>query len=208
MVLRVIGKTFIAAGVFLLLSVVYQLFGTNLVANLEQKKLAAALETELSPTPVQPTSPGMSPLAPSIEPPDPGKGIARIVIPKIGVSWVVVEGVKIDDLKKGPGHWPGTPLPGQTGNVVVSGHRTTYGAPFFRVNELVPGDTIQLVSASGSFTYSVKESKIVRPTDIADTISTSDSRLTLTTCHPRFSAAQRMIIIAELIPVQQGQQAA
>ncbi len=119
-----------------------------------------------------------------------------IKIPKIGVDRVVVEGVEVEHLKKGPGHYPETALPGQLGNMVISGHRTTYGAPFYRLDELQVGDEIVVVDAVGSYQYKVTETKIVRPTDLGVIAPSSDARLTLTTCHPRFSARQRLIVVA------------
>jgi len=115
------------------------------------------------------------------------------------VDAVVVEGVEVEDLKKGPGHYPDTALPGQLGNMVISGHRTTYGAPFYRLDELKVGDEITMFDANGPFVYKVTESKIVLPTEIGVIAPSSDARLTLTTCHPRFSAAKRLIIVAQLI---------
>jgi sortase A len=187
MILRWLGRLFITAGIFILLFLGYQLYGTNFITEKHQQTLAKSFEAQL-------TAP-----APPVEPkPDFGDGIARIEIPKIGVDWIVVEGVSTEALKKGPGHYPGTAYPGETGNVVISGHRTTYGAPFFRVDELAPGDELRLASPNGTFTYRVTESRVVAPTEISVIASTEESKLTLTTCHPRFSARQRLIIVAEL----------
>lgn len=130
--------------------------------------------------------------------PDLGEGIAIIRIPKIGVDAVVVEGVEVEDLKKGPGHYPGTSMLGEAGNAVISGHRTTYGAPFFRLDELVAGDEIILADAEGSYKYVVAESKIVLPTEVSVLDQTPDARLTLTTCNPKFSAKERLIVVASL----------
>lgn len=192
MVLRVIGRVFIVTGLLILLFLGYQLWGTNFVADRHQKALAQEFQPQSSPEPTQP--------APSPIRPDVGDGVARIQIDKIGVDWIVVEGVSVSVLKKGPGHYPGTALPGQTGNVVVSGHRTTYGAPFFRLDEVKVGDIIKLHTRTDSFDYRVIESKIVAPTDLSVIVTTQESRLTLTTCHPRFSARQRLIVVAELAP--------
>src|SRR5205814_4284582 len=109
-----------------------------------------------------------------------------------------VEGVGVPDLKKGPGHYPGTPAPGQPGNVGIAGHRTTYGAPFNRIDELGPNDAIYVVTRQGQFRYEVIEKKIVAPKDVSVLDATPDNRLTLTTCTPKYSAAQRLIVVARL----------
>ena len=185
MALRVMGRSFIGLGTFILLFLLYQVFGTNLVTGREQKALASELQQKWK-------------TGATDEKPNLGEGIAVIQIPKIGVNSVVVEGVEVADLKKGPGHYPETALPGQVGNMVVSGHRTTYGAPFYRLDELKPGDQIIVFDAAGPFRYRITETKVVAPTQISVIAPSSDARLTLTTCHPRFSARQRLIIVAAL----------
>src|SRR5439155_24353366 len=127
-----------------------------------------------------------------------GEAIAILEIPKLGVERAVVEGVGVPDLKKGPGHYPGTAAPGQPGNVGIAGHRTTYGAPFNRIDELGPNDPIYVVTRQGQFRYEVIETKIVSPKDVSVLDATPDNRLTLTTCTPKYSAAQRLIVVARL----------
>jgi len=131
----------------------------------------------------------------------PGEGevLGRIVIPRIDLDWMVVEGVDLDLLKQGPGHIPHTALPGQPGNAVISGHRTTNGAPFFDLDLLEPGDIIEVESLTGTHTYRVVESRIVPPTGVWVTTQWDGAWLTLTTCTPRYSAAERLIVFAELI---------
>ena len=131
--------------------------------------------------------------------PEQGTELGRIVIPKIDVDRVVVEGVERSDLKVGPGHMPWTPLPGQAGNAVISGHRTTWGAPFYRLDELEPGDEITVETVVGVHTYTVREAIVVSPTDVWVTNARPGAWLTLTTCNPRFSARQRLVIVAELV---------
>lgn len=184
MALRVIGRGFIGLGTVILLFLLYQLVGTNLITGQQQKALASEIQEKWEVSPNE---------APSL-----GDGMALIKIPKIGVDAVVVEGVEVEDLKKGPGHYPDTALPGQLGNMVISGHRTTYGAPFYRLDELEPGDEIIVYDAQGPYTYLVSETKIVLPTEIGVIAPSTDARLTLTTCHPRFSAAKRLIVVAQL----------
>jgi sortase A len=134
------------------------------------------------------------------EPPVPvGVPFGRIEIDKIGLDAVLFEGVDRDTLKLGPGHMPETPLPGQPGNAVVSGHRTTYGRPFFDVDQLVVGDTIDVETALGMSTYAIRQILVVAPTDVWVTDPIEGAWLTLTTCNPKFSAAERLIIQAELV---------
>lgn len=138
-----------------------------------------------------------------------GEAFAQLRIPAIGLDVTLVEGVRRRDLKKGPGHLTGTPVPGQPGNSVISGHRTTYGAPFGSLNELAPGDRIEVDTAIGTHLYEVRESPprcrsedglcVVRPTDLWVTEPRDGAWLTLTTCHPKFSARRRLIVFAELI---------
>ena len=139
-----------------------------------------------------------------------GSPLAVLRIPRLG-EWndeppVVVEGVSTAALQQGPGHIPGTALPGEIGNVVLSGHRTTYGAPFARLDELRPGDRIVIETRDTWFTYSVTGTRIVAPTAVRVTWPVPGDRgavptkalLTMTTCHPRYSARQRLVVSAEL----------
>jgi sortase A len=210
MVLKWIGRSLIAAGVLILLFVVYQLFGTNIIARQNQRALEAELEQAIaapdpSPSPVPSPSPGAAPSpAPSPSPapavvPVAGGGVGFLEAPSIGLRAVVVEGVGVRDLRKGPGHLPQSALPGEQGNVVVSGHRTTYGAPFARLDELDDGDMLRMVTPAGTFDYRVTSKRIVAPTEVSVIAPTEDARLTLTTCHPKFSAKQRLIVVASLV---------
>jgi len=128
-----------------------------------------------------------------------GEVLGRIAIPKLDLEWMIVEGVDLGFLEQGPGHMPHTALPGQPGNAVISGHRTTNGAPFFDLDLLEPGDIIEVETLTGMHTYSFIESRIVPPTGIWVTTQWEGAWLTLTTCTPKYSAADRLIIFAELI---------
>lgn len=127
-----------------------------------------------------------------------GTPIGRILIPKIGVDVVMIEGTGTSDLREGPGHWPETPFPGMGGNFVVSGHRTTYGAPFFKLNKLEVGDEIQLLLPYGAFVYSVTDTMIVQPDQTEVVAQTGIEEVSLATCHPIYSARQRLVVKAKL----------
>jgi sortase A len=130
---------------------------------------------------------------------DDGDAVGKILIDRIGLSSVVVEGTEAGDLRAGPGHYPGTPLPGQRGTVGIAGHRTTYGAPFRKINRVRPGDEVVVVMPYGRFTYRVERTRIVPPTAIWVTQRVSYDRLILSACHPLYSAAKRIVVFARLI---------
>jgi sortase A len=130
---------------------------------------------------------------------DDGDPIGRIRVPSIGVSSVVVAGTDTSALRKGPGHYPGTPLPGTHGTVAIAGHRTTYGAPFRRLDQLGRGDRIELRMPYGTFEYTVERRRIVAPTAVWVTHRASYDRLILSACHPLYSAAKRIVVFARLV---------
>jgi sortase A len=198
-VVRGVGKTLISSGVLILLFVAYQLWGTGLHESRAQNDLEDKFaEISASPTTV-PGAEAPTTTPPTTAPPLVGDAIARIVIPKANVDKIVVEGVGLEDLKKAPGHYPGTPMPGQPGNAAIAGHRTTYGAPFYDLDSLVAGDPIMVTTGVGEFRYEVIATEVVSP-DASEVLNpTDDNRLTLTTCHPRYSAAERLIVSAKLV---------
>jgi sortase A len=134
---------------------------------------------------------------------DAGDAIGRVRIPEIDVSRVVVEGTDGGSLRKGPGHYPETPFPGIHGTVAVAGHRTTYGAPFRDLDKLERGDRVEVEMPYGRFSYSVEEERIVDPSATWVTRRVGHDRLVLTACHPKYSAAQRIVVFARLRRVQQ-----
>jgi len=127
-----------------------------------------------------------------------GGPVGRIKVGKIGLDEVVVQGTGTGDLRRGPGHYPDTPLPGARGTVAVAGHRTTYGAPFRRLDQLGRGDRIEMLMPYGRFTYTVERTRIVPPTATWVTNRAAHDRLVLTACHPLYSAAQRIVVFARL----------
>ncbi len=216
--LKASGWIMIGLGVLILLFLGYQLVGTNFLTarsqdqaqqTIEERFVAAQEDIEVVDTlPPPPVDPGTGTIPPEDEvpvvhygepAPEQGEGFGVLTIPKIEGEHVLFEGVDRATLKKGPGHMPWTPLPGQPGNAVISGHRTTYGAPFFDLDQLVPGDQILIETALGTHTYEVRTSFIVSPTAVEVTDPKRGAWLTLTTCNPKFSARERLIISAELV---------
>jgi sortase A len=141
-----------------------------------------------------------------------GEPLTRIIMPAIGVDTVVVEGTSPAALRAGAGHYPTSPLPGEPGNVAIAGHRTTYGKPFSDIDRLAAGDEIQLITPLAVHTYRVVGPPgdaerpcpdgacwVIAPTQWEVVAPTPGAMLTLTTCHPRGSAAQRLIVRAELV---------
>src|SRR5215211_3030847 len=127
-----------------------------------------------------------------------GDALGKIMMPTIGVSEYVVEGTDADNLRKGPGHYPDTPLPGQHGTSAIAGHRTTYGAPFRNLNELKKNDRIVVEVPYGTFVYRVERTQIVDDSALWVTKKVGHDRLVLTACHPLYSAAQRIVAFARL----------
>ena len=132
-----------------------------------------------------------------------GDPLTQLEIPKIDVDTMVVEGTSLAALRAGAGHFPETPLPGELGNVAIAGHRTTYGRPFARIDELVKGDKIVLTTPVGKYTYEVVDRPfVVTPTDydaVVNDYPQGGSFVTLSSCHPEGSASHRIIVRAELV---------
>jgi sortase A len=196
-ILRVTGILFILAALALGGYVWWNLWGTGFAAQAAQNDLRPEFERNV--TILRPSD------APERVANVPGKAVAIIRIPKIEVDLVVVQGVDTESLKKGPGHYTKTAYPWEdTGRVGIAGHRTTYGAPFWSLNELREGDRIVLATEYGTFTYRVTRTVITPPSGLlpsgtsvlAPSVRPS---LVLTTCNPRFSAAERLIVIADRV---------
>lgn len=206
------GFTLIGAGGLVLAFLVYQLFITDLInarsqdrATVElaqvlvERRQDLATTTTTAPDPVTSTTTTPEPVLMSEPAGVEGQPLGLLIIDKIELEAVLFEGVDRKTLKQGPGHMPWTPLPGQPGNAVLSGHRTTYGRPFYELDQLVVGDEIEVETAIGVSVYEVRVIDIVAPTDVYVTDPIPGAWLTLTTCHPRFSAAERLVIQAELV---------
>jgi sortase A len=200
-----LGRFLLCAGTVILLFVAYQLWGTGIAESHSQSVLRSQLDHELkkadrgSGTSTPTTVPAGTGPAPTTAAPAPGQPVGLIQIPKIGVDKVIVEGTNTNDLRQGPGHYLGTPLPGQAGNAAIAGHRTTYGAPFYNLNELDPGDPVTVTTTQGVFTYKVVRSMVILPSDTAILAASTTPELTLTTCTPRFSASNRLAVQATLV---------
>lgn len=129
-----------------------------------------------------------------------GDPMTRLKIPAIDVSTVVVEGTTASALRAGAGHYVNTPLPGETGNVGIAGHRTTYGKPFANLDRLKPGDEVILETPLGAHVYRVsRDPFVVEATDWSVISQTPTPSLTLTACHPKGSAKQRIVVKAEMV---------
>lgn len=222
--LPIFGKFLISVGVGVLLFVGWVLKGTDIYTNGQQNRLAEVFAA----------APPLTPEIPKLErgekkgprfagppksfAPEEGQPVFRMRMPTIDTDHIVVEGVDTEPLRKGPGHYPGCRdgfeppfctkfdevFPGEKGRVIVSGHRTTYGAPFWGVNKLKVGDEILIDAKWGSFVYKVTGQEVVQPDSLAIVTQSDKAELVLTTCNPRFSAAERLIIYAELEEVVTG----
>jgi sortase A len=196
--MRIIAEVAITLGVLLLLFVIYLLVWTNHRTSEAQKDLRTEFNASQEAGATTAGANGSS-----------GDGVAILHIPKLGKSWswVVVEGVGDEDLALGPGHFPGTAMPGQVGNFAVAGHRATHGEPFAHLDKLTVGDTIEVETVDGWFTYQVTWDRILTPTATEvlapvaghPDMTPTQSTLTLVTCHPRWGSTERLVIGAQLV---------
>ncbi len=229
-----IGKTLITLGLLMFAFVGYQLWGTGIQTAQAQDRLEDEFRAKLASTTTTiateatttttmvatpPTTvPGETtttvavattiPVAPPAEPVPDGDAIAILRIPRLGLDWQVVEGVAVADLQDGPGHFRETVMPGQLGNSAIAGHRTTHGHPFLELDQLEPGDLIEITTLVGTYTYAVTDSLVVKPTEYAAVIPTVDpsiATLALITCDPVYTARNRLVVRATLIPEASSQ---
>ena len=199
-VLGFVGATCIGLGLLILAFAIFQFFGTGLITKGRQSKLHDQFTQALHHAHISSTPHVVGPprTVPVESQPSLGQPVAEISIPKIHIDFTVLQGTGDVQLEAGPGHYIGTPMPGQLGNVAIAGHRTTWLRPFWNLNELAPGDNIYLTTTQGYFRYRVTRQFVVAPTDISVLDQTTNATLTLSTCNPRFSATQRLIVQAVL----------
>ncbi|HEY7625731.1 MAG TPA: class E sortase [Ilumatobacteraceae bacterium] len=223
-----VGRALITLGLLMFGFVAYQLWGTGIQTAQAQRSLSKDFDRQVAaigtgttttttttttepststtepqsttttalPTTTTSTLPGGQPV------PAQGEALARLEIPRIKLNRIVVEGATADDLTKGPGHFPETPLPGQLGNSAIAGHRTTYLHPFYDIDRLEPGDEIVVTTLNGRYVYHVAGTVIVTPDDYAAVIPTQDpskATLTLVSCTPRYSSSKRIVVRADLV---------
>ena len=201
-----LGDILVTAGLVLLLFVAWQLWWTDVEANRDQGGTVQALSRDFSRS--DPTAPVTAPN----EKPEPvkfGEAFAIVRIPRLGADYArpLLEGTGYDVLKKGLGHYQGTAAPGAMGNLAIAGHRTTYGRPLHDIDTLRKGDKVVVETRTGYSVYAVDRHEIVLPTQvevIAPVPGKPGARpngawLTLTACHPKYSAAQRYVVFAKLV---------
>jgi sortase A len=226
--LRGTGQTLITAGVIILLFVVYELWVTNIFAHEEQVKVHNQLEKEWAQG-TDPLNPGKLTLPGGKQGVIPiGTGIANLYIPRLGTDYhfTIVQGTDDASLERGPGHYVDTALPGQVGNFAIAGHRVGKGEPFLNLDHLQPGDPVVVETKNDWYIYRVKGNvqtgdlndkgtdgvpgrEIVSPNDIGVVAPVPDhpgaapteKLMTMTTCHPKFTANQRMIVFSALARV-------
>ncbi|MGY1855674.1 class E sortase [Modestobacter sp. SYSU DS0290] len=221
---RGVGQTLVTAGLVVLLFVVYELWVTDLLTAREQDRLGDTLTQEWAEDPTV-ADPAAAAAVPTVPTPEVGEPFAVLHVPRLGEDWarVVVEGTGTEELAQGPGHYVGTAMPGQPGNVGIAGHRVGRGSPFLDLDRMRPGDAVVVETEDSWFVYRVLGDRasgdpaadpsgipgqhVVRPSDVAVLSPTPNAAadapptgayLTITTCHPRYSAQQRLIVHAAL----------
>ena len=223
-VVGVVGELAITAGVLLLLFVVWELGFVAVTTNRAQAATVESLESQFAQA-TPPTTPTDSPsgttttptTTPSPPPAPPGDVFAILRIPRLGAAWAkpVYQGVGVDVLAKGIGHYPDTQLPGQVGNAAFAGHRAGHGNPLIDIDTIRPGDAIVVETAAAYVVYRAVRSEIVPPTDVnvlapvpeQPGVAPTEAWLTLTSCEPKYGSTNRFIVFAKLdrsVPRDQG----
>jgi sortase A len=209
--LGLIGDLCLTVGALLLLFVVWQLWWTDVTAGRAQAATVHELSRDFA---ASDPAPGPSTPRPTTAPatvPEPavGKAFAVLRVPRFGADWVrpVIEGTGHDVLQRGVGHYRGTAMPGAVGNFAIAGHRTTWGRPFHDIDRLRAGDLVVVETRSAYSVYAVRSHLVVDPTDV-QVITPVPNRpgaratsgwLTMTACHPKYSAAHRYVVFAQLV---------
>jgi sortase A len=197
---RVSGELMITFGLIVLLFAGYEVFGNSAKVDDEQDTLANELDDQWNDPTVAPSTPVKA------APAAPGKDlVGRLYIPKLGRQWVVVDGVRPQDIRYAPGHYPDTAAPGKVGNFSVAGHRIR--TIFWRLDELKSGDVIGVETRSNWYVYKVSRSEVVKPSAVEVVApvpgkpgaKATKAMLTLTTCNPKFNNYERLIVHAELV---------
>jgi sortase A len=212
--LRGLSSVLIATGVLLVvdavLTVVWQEPVTAIYGKVRQNELGGDLD-KLNKAPLTPSERGVLKVLHSDDQRiaflarsmrrhvDDGQALGRLRIPHIHANYVMVEGTDAASLRKGPGHYPETPLPGMPGTVAVAGHRTTYLAPFSKLDKLRKGDEVRVEMPYATVTYRVEQTRIVKPTAVWVTRRVGHDRLVMTACHPKYSAAKRIVVFARQV---------
>lgn len=202
-ILRATGSIFIFLGLSILFFVLYELVGTSAITKGHQSNLQRDFQAQLAePSGTLPPEftgglPGGSSRGGSV------RALARLRIPSINVNVIVVEGVTLERLSYGPGHYPQTKDFGQDGAVGVAGHRTGWSAPFFNLDKLGRGDDVIVETTGATYTYRVTDMTVVTPahSEVLDgnPKSTAKQQLVLTTCTPKFTARDRLIVFTDLV---------
>lgn len=198
---RGLGEILITLGLVVLLFAAYEVYGKALQVNAEQGRLGDALDQQWE----QPAAPAPGGGTRAVaEKPIPGRGIARLYIPRLGKQWVVVEGVSLKDIKLAPGHYPESQLPGQVGNFAVAGHRMP--SVFWDLDKMRDGDAIIAETRTDWYIYRVGKVHIIKPSQVSVKAANPDAPgapptrklLTITTCNPKWDNYQRLVVQAEL----------
>jgi sortase A len=195
--IRGVGELLITLGLVVLLFAAYEVYGKAFEVNAEKERLGNALNEQWAAA--QP-----NPGKPAVDKPVRGKAMAKMYIPRLGLDWAVVEGVEPADIKKAPGHYPKSQLPGQLGNFAVAGHRM--GAVFWNLDKMQDGDPIVVETRTSWHVYRVVKSHIIRPNQVEVVAPNPDNPgaapnrklLTITTCNPKWDNYERLVVHAEL----------
>jgi sortase A len=214
-VVRGAGWALIGFGVLILLYLVYLMFFTSMETEQAQRELLEEWEISFGAVdealPAEPLDAEQAQAEADATPVDPGGAYAVMWFERPGSderpvnadALYVVEGTSLSVLRRGPGHYTETSAPGAPGNFAISGHRTTYSAPFYHLDRAQPGDEIHVVDREGrEWVYVVRRLEVVTPRSVwvlePDPLDTGTPTMTITTCHPRWSASQRLVLFAEL----------
>lgn len=206
--LGIAGELLLTIGIVILLYVVYVLWGTGIQTDRAQDELREQMVEGWGAPVATAETPVATAGEASVDPAETeiGEAYALLRIPAFGEDWVwvVVQGVELADLVRGPGHYEETADPGELGNVAIAAHRSGHGAPFADLDRIRKGDVVELQTAAGTWTYTIDEpARVIETTDtwVVDPVpgqsadaEPTERRITLTTCHPRYGSSQRMYV--------------